>query len=197
MASLFSPDDAVLAFTTIVVGAISVGVSFYVKDYLQKRSDYFNMKKKLDRIAGKNATVIYETSSGTGGMPGFAQQLYKIVEIDEQGVTLKNELQTVFVPTAKLLRSDMILPADDYETAKLAKMAKDTKDMMHAMVPAMVNEMFPELIVMFKEQMSDDKSEVSGVIAVKMQKVLEDEGYEIKKRTPPRLLSGKTSDETQ
>jgi hypothetical protein len=174
---------------TILVGAISVALAFYIKEFLQKRNTYSSLRKKLERIAGKNALVIYNPGAGLGMGP----QLFKIANVDNHGVMLENELHTVFVPAAKLIESEMILPCSNYEKARLDKARKDFEEMADTLVPAMVNKMIPQMFNVMREYILEEfvqeEGEFSAVVGIKIQKALEAEGYTIKK-IPSKLSGG-------
>lgn len=163
---------------TIFTGAMSVALAFYIKEYLQKRSNFSNLRKKLDQIAGKNAFVIYNPGHGIGMGP----QLYKIIAIDQHGVTLKNEIHTIYVPASKLIDSDIVLPSDDYDNARLAKMKKDFEEIADSIVPPMMEKMIPVMRNVFIEEFMEEGGEFSAVIGIKIQRALESEGYEIIKK---------------
>jgi len=90
------------------------------------------------------------------------------------------------VPAKKLLQAEMVVPCDNYEEAKLIKIKKDMEQFMDSLLPAMFDKMFPALEKAMKDNFIEDileeKGEVSAVIGVKIQKVLSEEGYEIKKK---------------
>jgi len=161
---------------SIVAFVVSAGLTFYLKDYIQRRSDYGKLKKKLEQIAGKGATVIYSPGTGLGMGP----QPFKIVDFDREGVTLKNEVQTIFVPASKLIQLEMIIPSENYEEAKFNRVKQEMESMMDAMFPAMVNKMIPAVKEAIQKEMLDEKGDFSAVIGIRMQKVLEEEGLEIK-----------------
>lgn len=174
----------------LVSTVVTVAISFYLKDYFQTRAEYSKMRKKLNAIAGKHATVLFAEPGG-----GFEKlQLYRIENIDGHGITLKNELHTVFVPSRRLLQADMILPCDNYEEARLNKMKRDMERMMDALMPAMFDRLFPALMNAIQDTMLDeftsDTGEFSAVIGLKIQKVLSEEGFEIKRK----LVSGSESE---
>ena len=183
------PTDVLSFALYILAAAVSVAVTFYIKDYLQKRADYAKLRKKLEKIAGKNATVIYFPERG--GMSSIGAGLYRIIEIDEHGITLRNELQTVFVPVAKLLQAEIILPCDDYEEARLARLKKDMEDLADAMVPAMIDRMLPAFVEAVEKEMAADDTEISMIIGLKIKRLLEDEGYEIRKLPSPDSRKGR------
>lgn len=171
---------------TIITGAISVAVAFYIKEYLQKRSEFKKFRIKIEKIAGKNAVILY---SGTG----IGQQVFKIADIDEHGVVLKDELQTIYVPVSKLITSDVVLPVDNYEEAKIQKVAKDMQRFSKEIMPMMFQEMFPPLMKAMKDVMAEefmaDEGDFNAVIGIKVRKVLSDEGFEIKKTGNKKLKS--------
>ena len=177
------PTDVFSFALSILVAAVSVAVTFYIKDHLQKRADYARLRKKLEKIAGKNATVVYFPERG--GMSSISAGLYRIIEIDEHGIALRNELQTVFVPVAKLLQTEIILPCDDYEEVRLARLKKDMEDLADAMVPAMINKMLPAFIEAVEKEMAVADTELSMIMGVKIQHLLKDEGYEVRKLPSP------------
>ena len=179
--------DLISALVFLITTVAAVTISFYIKDFLQIKNEYSKLRKKLEKVAGKQATILY---AGTGFGPGAANQLFKIIDIDGHGITLQNELQTVFVPAKKLLQADMIVPCDNYEQAKLDKMKKDMEQFMDSMMPAMFDRLFPALEKAVKDHFLDDiiseKGEVGAIIGVKIQKVLSEEGFEIKKVDPSK-----------
>jgi len=178
--------DLVPILIFLVSTAATVTIAFYLKDYLQSKSEYSKLRKKLEKVAGKNATVLY---GGAGFGPGTSQ-LYKIIDIDSHGITLQNELHTVFVPAKKLLQAEMVVPCDDYEKKKLEKVKKDMELFMDSLMPAMFDRLFPAMEKAMKDHFLEDimseKGEVGAIIGVKIEKVLSEEGYEIRK-----LESGK------
>ena len=174
--------DLLPAIVFLITTVVAVAISFYVKDFLQTKSEYGKLRKKLERVAGKHATILY---GGTGFGPGAATQLFKIEDIDNHGITLKNDLQTIFVPAKKLLQAEMIVPCDNYEQAKMEKIKKDMEQFMDGLMPAMFDKLFPAMTNAIKsnfvEEIMGDEGEVSAVLGIKIQKVLSEEGYEIKK----------------
>ena len=90
--------SALEILATIATIVVTVAVTFYIKDYLQKRTEYAKLRKKLQKIAGKEAEILYAVSE----FGSNAFQTYTITEIDEHGVTIQNALQTIFIPAAKL-----------------------------------------------------------------------------------------------
>lgn len=164
---------------TIVVGAISVALTFYIKEYLQKNKEYKSFKEKIDKVAGKNSTVLYAPD----GINSY--DLFKVINISKSGLTLKNELQTIYVPASKLLKSDMILPCDNYKQARLEKLKREMEENFTVLFPAMFEKMFPPMMNAIKENFIDEmmaeEGEMEGAIFIKFQKFLTNEGYEVKK----------------
>lgn len=165
---------------TIVVGAISVALTFYIKEYLQKRREYKVFKDKINSIAGKNSTVLYCPEGGKSA------DLFKIIDIGSRGITFQNELQTIYVPVSKIIKSEMILPCDNYNKARIEKLKREIEENFDILFPALFEKIFPPMIDGFKkyfieEMMEEDETEISGAILFKFQKFLKDEGYDIKK----------------
>ena len=96
--------EMVISIVTLVV---ATAITFYIKDWYQKRAEYIKLKDKIDKIAGKGAKVIYSESQD--------RDLYTIESIDSDGLVLKSKVQTIFLPIKKVLESEIILPVDDYE----------------------------------------------------------------------------------
>lgn len=161
---------------SIVAFVVSAGLTFYLKDYIQRRSNYGKVKKKLEQIAGKGAMVIYSPGTGVGMGP----QPFKIAEFDREGVTLRNEIQSIFVPASKLIQSEWIVPSEKYEEAKLARVKQEMEGMMDAMFPAMFKKMMPAMKQALQEEMIDEKGGFAAVIGIRVQKALQEEGFEIK-----------------
>ena len=74
----------------------------------------------------------------------------------------------------------MIIPIENYEEAKFNRVKQEMESMMDAMFPAMVNKMIPAVKEAIQKEMLDEKGDFSAVIGIRMQKVLEEEGLEIK-----------------
>ena len=117
--------EVTINISTLIVGLIAligtIVITFYVKDFLQRKQEYKRLREKLEKIAGRNATILFCPSGG--GIGGGLQE-FKIIDIDGSGITLKNELHTIFIPPNKLLQTEMILPVDNYEKLKHEKLKK-------------------------------------------------------------------------
>lgn len=171
----------VLVFLVVLV--VTVAVTFYLKDFLQKRMEYGALRKKLATISGKGSTIIY--LPGNHQLLGPKGQLFKIEDIDNRGVTLKNELETVFVPAAKLVKSEMIIPSDDFDEIRQKLANQEMERMMDGIMDPMFNKMFPAMFDAIEERLVDrlgeSEGEFSAAIMFKFTRFLKDEGLEIKK----------------
>lgn len=167
--------DVPTVVISILASVILSMLTFYLKDHLQRRSDYGKLKKKLEQKAGKGAMVVYSVGSGLG----MGSQLYKIEDFDREGVTLRNDVQSIFVPASKLVESEMIIPGENYKEAKLAKGKQEMEDIMDAVFPAMFQKMKEGI----EEAMLSEGGDLSAVIGVKVRKALQEEGLEIKQMT--------------
>lgn len=162
----------------IIIGVISVAVGFYIKDYLQRRSDHAKLRTQLETFAGKGAPILY--SVGSSGMLSIPQ-LYTIKDHDNCGIYLKNDLHTIFIPASKITQSEIILPCENYEKAKLMKMKEELEKTLEVMMPVLFNKMFPAMMDAIKDQIIEEDGEIGVLMGVKVQQVLKEEGYEIKK----------------
>lgn len=152
-----------LIFATVV----SVAITFYLKDFLQNKSEYKKLKKKLEAVAGRNAYIVY-----TGAGSGVGSNLYKITDIDEGGVTLKNSVQTIFIPPQLLLYSAMIVPEENYEELKKEYQAKEIEVVSEAMFQPLFDKMRESL----ESDIADDDGELSSRIEVRVIQILEAKG---------------------
>jgi hypothetical protein len=168
--------DVSTVVISILASVILSMLTFYLKDYLQRRSDYQKLKKKLEQVAGKGAMVVYSIGSGIG----MGAQLYKIEGFDREGVTLRNEAQTIFVPASKIVQSEWIIPGTDYEKAKAAMLKKEAEGMMDAIFPTMIQKMMPAIKEWLEDEIVNQSGEINAVIGIRIQKALQDEGLEIK-----------------
>ena len=154
-----------LFFIFATVG--SVAITFYLKDFLQNKSEYKKLKKKLEAVAGRNAYIVY-----TGAGSGVGSNLYKITDIDEGGVTLKNSVQTIFIPPQLLLYSAMIVPEENYEELKKEYQAKEIEVVSEAMFQPLFDKMRESL----ESDIADDDGELSSRIEVRVIQILEAKG---------------------
>jgi len=172
-----------VAVLSVVVGT---PITFYLKDYLVARRNYRNFKDKLEKIAGVNAEVLYPVA---GGMPGSLTRTFKIIDINRQGLVLQDKLSTIFVPSKKVLQTEMILPAENYETLRRAQMERDFNEVINAMFPPLID----KIKEVFVTELLSGDTDLSAVVGVKVTSVLKDAGVDTskileKKPTIRRLL---------
>jgi hypothetical protein len=151
----------------VVTTVVTVATTFYLKDFLQKKNEYKKLKNKLEAVAGRNAYIVY---TGTGS--GVGSNLYKITDIDEGGITLKNSLQTIFIPPMLLLNSPMIVPDENYETLKKEHQAREVE----AVAQSMFQPLFDKMIAGIETDLSDEEGELSSRIEVRVIQILESKG---------------------
>ena len=151
----------------VVTTVITVAITFYLKDYLQKKNEYKKLKDKLEAVAGRNAYIVY-----TGAGSSVGSNLYKITDIDEGGITLKNSLQTIFIPPKLLLNSAMIVPEENYEALKKEYQAKEIE----AVAKSMFQPMFDKMIEGIETDLNDNEGELSSRIEVRVTQILESKG---------------------
>ncbi|GLS26418.1 hypothetical protein [Marinibactrum halimedae] len=177
------PIEIFEAFAFLLGVAVTAAASFYVKDYVQQKREFSKLKNKLNSIAGKNSTILYEVGHLPPPLGGL--QIFKIDDVSEFGITITSKLQTVFVPAKKLLETDVILPVPEYETKKQELLVAQMKQQMAAMVPVMMEELFPPMLDAMKKEMfqimAQGEGEFSAVIGIQLQSFLEDNGYRLTK----------------
>jgi hypothetical protein len=169
--------DTLTIIISIITAIVTFAIIFYLKDFLQRRSNFIKLKNKLERIAGKGAPVIY--SPGTG--IGFGPQLFKIKNFDVDGILLENEMHTVFIPAAKLINTEMIVPTDDYDNMRKKKLKKDFDEIADAMIPVMFQKMIPAIKDIMANELLGDEGEIGIALGMKFEKLIKEEGLEIKK----------------
>jgi hypothetical protein len=160
---------------SVVTSAFGVGVAFYIKDYLERRSAFRRLRDRLERIAGKNATVIYENPQASQIAP--KAMLYRIKEFDADGVTLENDLHTVFVPIQGVLEEDLILPSANYEEKLHALEKEEMKRFFDNVFPDMIKKILDTV----KNEITSQGTEIHAVIGVQVERALEEKGFEIRK----------------
>ncbi|PKF80617.1 hypothetical protein CW749_05580 [Vibrio sp. vnigr-6D03] len=151
----------------VVTTVLSVAITFYLKDYLQKKSEYKKLKEKLEAVAGRNAYIVY-----TGSGSGIGSNLYKIIDIDEGGITLKNSIQTIFIPPQLLLNSAMIVPEENYDQLKKDYQAKEIE----MVAESMFQPLFEKMIENIDDDLSHDEGELSSRIEIRVTQILEAKG---------------------
>lgn len=176
-------------FTTVVLSVVTssfgVAIAFYVKDYLEQRGAYRRLRARLERIAGKNAVVVYENPKST---PGTATaSLYRIQEFDADGVVLKNDLHTIFVPIQAVLEEDIILPCEDYEKEIHKREREEITRFVDNMFPEMMKKIIETMKQELVKEFSSQGTEFNALIGVQVIRTLEENGFELRKLpTPPQ-----------
>jgi hypothetical protein len=151
----------------VVTTVTSVAVTFYLKDFLQKKNEYKKLKRKLEAVAGRNAYIVY-----TGAGSNAGSNLYKITDIDEGGITLRNSLQTIFIPPQLLLNSAMIVPEENYEELKKDHQAKEIETVSQLMFEPLFNKMIEGI----ETDLNDSDGELSSSIEIRVTQILESKG---------------------
>lgn len=158
---------------SIVVGT---PVGFFIKDFLVGRSNYKKFKATLEKTAGINAEILYSAACLTG--PGATgPRLYKVAEINKQGLVLKDDMNTIFVPKEKILMTDIVLPTKDYDSLRKERMKKDSSEMIEAVFPPIMDKIKEVLV---SELLTED-SEFSAVVGVRVVSQLREAGIDPEK----------------
>lgn len=171
-----------MSFNEVMIGVvigvstsiIVTGITFYLKDYLKERSKFKKFEKKLKQIAGKEAEVIV---SNLG--------IVKIIDINNQGMTVKSELCTTFLPMERVLLSDIAIPVENYEMLRKELMRKSVEESLDVVFPPLM-EKLKEVVI--KEFLKTD-SELSAVFAIKVRGEMKEEGIPVKKLSKEKELS--------
>ena len=159
--------DALLVY--MVITAAAGAVAFWVKDSLRHWLEYRRLRSKLTEMVAPGQHVIYE------------QVKYKLVSIDRRGITLQDKARTVFVPPARVLEREFIVPADNYEAA-LAEMQRDEiRRLMEGLVPDMLKKMKESLIAEF----SAPGSRFHAMIGMKVEAIFNEVKEAHVKELPP------------
>ena len=162
----------------VVVGVstsiITTGITFYIKDYLKERSKFNKFKKKLEQIAGKEAKII---------IPNIG--IVKLIEINQQGIIVKNELCKTFIPMEKVLLTDIALPVENFEVLRREFMRKNVEENLDIVFPPLMD----KLKEVFVREFLKTDSELSAIIAVKVRGELKEEGIPLKKLSDARDLT--------
>lgn len=151
---------------TVVTSAVTVVIAFYVKDFLSDRAAYSKLRKKLENVAGKQATIVY---AGAGDMGGI---LYKITDISKEGIVIENTVHKIFLPIAQVLRLPIILPVDDYKTMR----EKYEKESIEKMSGALFEPILNKLEESLEQNITQPDSDISASIEHKVISVLEVKG---------------------
>lgn len=171
-----------MSFNEVMIGVvigvstsiIATSITFYLKDYLKERSKFKKFEKKLKQIAGKEAEVIV---SNLG--------IVKIIDINNQGMTVKSELCTTFLPMERVLLSDIAIPVENYEMLRKELMRKSVEESLDVVFPPLMEKLKE---VMIKEFLKTD-SELSAVFAIKVRGEMKEEGIPVENLSKEKELS--------
>jgi len=153
---------------------ITTGITFYLKDYLMERAKFNKFKKKLEQIAGKEARVI---------IPNIG--IVKIIDINQQGITVKHELCKTFIPMEKVLLTDISLPVENYEVIRKEFMRKSVEESLDVVFPPLLD----KLKEVFVSEFLKTDSELSAIIALKVRGELKEEGIPLKKLSNAKKIT--------
>ena len=158
----------------VITAVVATAITFYVKDYLKERAKFKKFKEKLEQIAGKEAEVI---------IPNIG--IVKIVDINQQGITVKGELSTIFIPMEKVLLTDIALPVENYEELRKEFMRKNVEESLDVVFPPLMN----KLKEVFVREFLKSDSELSAIFAFKLRGEMKEQGYPLKKLPKAKELT--------
>ncbi len=150
----------------VITSAVTVVIIFYIQSFLSDRSEYGKLRKKLENVAGKNATIVYAGAGDIGGT------LYKIIEIGKEGITIENPVHKIFLPVSQVLLLPMVLPVDDYKSIKDAY----EKAQLEKVSGAMFEPLFEKIEESIEQNVAQPGSEIGASIEVKVINILEEKG---------------------
>ena len=150
----------------VITSVITVFLAFYLRNHLQEKFDYRKLKAKLESIAGKNAKIVYSGAGNTGGI------LYKIIEVNKSGLTIKNKAHEVFIPITKVLKMDFILPAENYEKLKDESEAKEIEKFSSAMF----DPLFKKMAESIEDELTKNSGDLSNSLEARVICILEEKG---------------------
>lgn len=165
--------DTVTIVLFLITLVITITVSFFLKDLLQNYLNYKKIRDKLSDVVGKGGSVI------------FNNIMYKVEQIDTKGILLKNNYETVFIPSTIWLETPIYLPEPDYKRIKMEETKKEVTEYMDALFPGMIKQIKKIVI----DELIEEGGEVDAIIGVKMRGALEEGGYEVKKIKKDKKLN--------
>jgi hypothetical protein len=176
--------DLTTVVLSVVASSFGVAIAFYVKDYLEQRGAYRRLRTRLERIAGKNATVVYESPQSTQIAPKAT--LYRIQEFNADGVVLKNDLHTIFVPIQAVLDEDLILPCENYEEEIHRREREEVTRFMNFLLPEMTSKIIQTMKQELAKELGSQGTELNAIIGVQVTKALQESGLEVRRLPGPQ-----------
>jgi hypothetical protein len=172
-------------FLISIVSLISTtALTYFMTDRLQQHLEYRKLKTKLDNFAGLQAIVIFENSK------------YKILSVDNHGIVMQNEMQTIFIPIRKALENVIALPSDRYDTLKDRgdkHTYEKTKSQFLQVMDELVDQIFPKLATRIKQEFMTDimqeQTDVHFALRMLLARLLEAEGIASRQGTLNRPAS--------
>lgn len=171
--------DLTTVVLSVVASSFGVAIAFYVKDFLEQRGAYRRLRARLEHIAGKNATVVYESPQSTQIAPKAT--LYRIQEFNADGVVLKNDLHTIFVPIQAVLDEDLILPCENYEEEIHKREREEMTRFMEILLPEIMKKIIQTMKNELTKELGSQGTELNAVIGVQIAKVLKENGLEVRR----------------
>ena len=80
----------------------------------------------------------------------------------------------MFVPANEVLNSEIILPCDDYQRARIEKHKQDMEEFADTLVPALFGKMVPVMQQYMEEKFLEEVGDFSVFIALRVQKTVND-----------------------
>lgn len=175
-----------MSVTATVVAGVATAVLggwlvFYINSWLNRRSEFRDLKQKINDVAGKRATVIYD------GRP------YTIESFDKRGIVLRSRKQYVFLPTRSVLENALIVPTEQYDDAKRDEQLEEferMRDNVRKLFDDMIEEALPKMFGVIKEEfideLLDEGTEINAVIGLRVRRALDHEGLKIELADDPK-----------
>lgn len=157
----------------VAVAVVSGWTVFYVNGALQRRADFRALKDKVDSVAGRHATVLWE------------DRPYKIESFDRRGIVLRSKKQSIFIPTQSVIQRPLVVPSDDYDRVIVEEEAERRARMraeLAAMADQMIDEWMPRMMAKFQEEIISDGGEINYIIGLQIRKALDEGGFKVERR---------------
>ena len=82
-------------------------IGLYINSVYKQNKEYRDFLERLNSIVGLGGRVIYKDDN--------VYRLFQVEKIDRQGMVLKANFKTIFVPISKLMKDEIIVPDINYE----------------------------------------------------------------------------------